>query len=131
MMRLVMVFAVPLLLIAGIARGERPTTPTGVGLGLDTAVSLGELKATPEMWFYDQNLRRYNDPKVAVRANAEMRAEQRLRRIESMRWFGLSNIRPRTSSDPLHGDYSAGWVSNPGYYPLRWNGVGQPVYLTR
>ena len=124
MKRLVIAFALPLLLVAGVARAERPAA----GLGIDAVVSPGELKATPEMWFYDQAMRQYKDPKMAVRAKAEFCAEQRMRRLESMKWFGFSNSRPRASSDPFHGDYSPGWTSNPGYYPSRWNGVGPTAY---
>jgi hypothetical protein len=122
MKRLVLALALPLLLAVGTANAERPTTP---GLGIDSAVSPGELKATPEMWFYDQAMRQYKDPKMAVRARAEFRANQRQQRLESMRWFGFSNSRPRASSDPFNSDYSPGWTSNPGYYPWRWNGVAQ------
>ena len=120
MTRLVIVFALPLLLIAGVARAERPAA----GLGIDAVASPGELKATPEMWFYDQAMRQYKDPKMAVRAKAEFQAQQRLRRLESMKWFGFSNSRPTASSNPFHGDYSPGWCANPGYYPSRWSGVG-------
>ncbi len=122
MNRLAIVLALPLLLSGGVVRAERPLA---TGLGLDSVVSSGDLKATPEMWFYDQAARQYRDPKLAVRAKAEFRTEQRLRRIESMKWFGMSNARPQASSDPYHGDYSPRWVSNPGYYPYRWNGVAQ------
>jgi hypothetical protein len=125
MRRLAIAFAVPLLLTVGVARAERPAA---AGLGIDSVVSPGELKATPEMWFYDQALRQYKDPKMAVRASAEFRAEQRMRRLASMRWFGFSNSRPSASSDPYHGDYSPKWTSNPGYYPSRWNGVGPSAF---
>lgn len=123
MKRLAISSALLLLLLAASARAEKPVTTSQ---GLDAVVSPGELKATPSMWFYDQAMRQYKDPKMAVRANAEAHAQMRLQRIESMRWFGLSNIRPRASSDPYHNDYSPGWVATPGYYPSRWNGVGQP-----
>ncbi len=122
MKRLVLALALPIVFSAGIARAERPVA---VGLGLDSFVSPGEIKATPEMWFYDQAMRQYKDPKMAVRAKAEYRAAQRQRRLESMKWFGMSNSRPTANSDPIHGDYSPSWVANPGYYPLRWNGVAQ------
>jgi hypothetical protein len=122
MKRLVIALALPLLLTAGIAKAERPVA---TGLGIDSVVSPGELKATPEMWFYEQAMRQYKDPKMAVRARAEFRANQRQQRLESMRWFGFSNSRPRASSDPYNGDYSPGWSANPGYYPWRWNGVAQ------
>lgn len=122
MKRLVIALALPLLLTAGIAGAQQPVRG---GVGLDSVVSPGELKSTPEMWFYEQSMQQYKDPKMAVRAKAEYRAAQRTRRLESMKWFGMSNSRPRANSDPVHGDYSPSWVANPGYYPLRWNGVAQ------
>jgi len=122
--------ALVLVFVGGsMAWAERPVTRNN---NLQTIVSSGELKATPEMWFYEQALRNYKDPKMMVRANAQYRAEQRLRRLESMKWFGFSNSRPRVSSDPFQSDYAPHWTSNPGYYPSRWNGVGQAgAYLPR
>ncbi len=125
MKRLAIASALALILLPASVRAERPLTPAP---SLSTAVSTSELKATPEMWFYDQAMRQYKDPKAVVRANAEYRNEQRMRRIESLKWFGLSNSRPVVSSDPFNGDYAPRWVSNPGYYPYRWNGVGQASY---
>jgi hypothetical protein len=123
MKRLIIVLALPLLLNVSVARADRPLAGS---LGSDSALSASELKVTPEMWFYDQAMRQYKDPKMAVRARAEYRADQRQRRIAAMKWFGFSNSRPRASSDPFHGDYSPHWVASPGYYPSRWNGVSQP-----
>lgn len=123
MKRFAIASALVLMVLAGSVRAERPVTANS---GLGSAVSPGELKATPEMWFYDQALQQYRDPKMAVRAKAEFRDEQRQRRIESLKWFGFSNSRPRASADPYHNDYSVGWVSNLGYYPARWNGMVQP-----
>jgi len=122
MIRLAIASGLGLMLLAAPVYAEKPVAPS---YGLGTAVSPGELKATPEMWFYDQAMRQYADPKMAVRAKAELRESQRQHRIESRKWFGLSNSRPTVGSDPFHGDYAPHWVSNSGYYPLRWNGVGQ------
>ena len=123
-MKLLVVFSASFLLLsAAPLNAEKPTTSSW---GASALVSPGELKATPAMWFYEQAMRKYKDPKMAVRAKADLRAQARQRRLESMRWFGLSNSRPRASSDPFNNDYSPGWVSNPGYYPYRWNGVSQP-----
>ena len=126
MKRLLIAPAIVLLLLAVPLRAEKPTPAR---MGLDSIVSPGELKATPEMWFYDQQMRQYSDPKLAVRAKADLRADQRQRRIESMKWFGFSNARPQASSDPFHGDYSPRWTSNSSYYPARWNGTG-PSWIT-
>ncbi len=98
--------------------------PAPTPLGSAATVSPGELKVTPEMWFYDQQMRQYQDPKMMVRQKAEFHAQQRMRRLESMRWFGFSNARPVASGDPIHGDYSPHWTSNSALYPLRWSGVG-------
>jgi hypothetical protein len=93
-------------------------------------IALSELQATPEMWFYEQSLRQYQDPKMAVRQAAEFRAEQRQRRLESMKWYGLSNQRPRANSDPFNNDYAPRWAGNNEYYPDRWSGVsGGPAVV--
>jgi hypothetical protein len=108
------------------ARAEKPLS-NGLGAnGTNALLSPGDVKATPEMWFYDQAMREYKDPQMAVRAKADLRAQSRQHRLESMKWFGLSNTRPRACSDPYHADYSPGWVSNPGFYPSRWNGITTP-----
>jgi hypothetical protein len=70
---------------------------------------------TPEIWLYMQELRRYDDPKQAVRRKAEFRAQQRLNRLAAMRWYGVSNQRPLVFSSPWTSDYSPVW---PGY---GWN----------
>lgn len=93
--------------------------------------SLGELKPTPEMWFYEQYLRQSQDPKVAVRANAEFRAEQRQRRIAALKWFGFSNQRPRAGVDFIHSDNSPSWTSNHMNYPSRWGGTGAAPVVVR
>jgi hypothetical protein len=84
-----------------------------------------QLTPTPEMWFYEQERARYEDPKAAVRRKAEFRAAQRSNRIESMHWFGMSNARPTATATPLFGTYSPMWTSNTGD-PSRWrSSVGQ------
>jgi hypothetical protein len=96
-----------------------------------TTLSPGELKATPEMWFYEQYMKEYKDPKTAVRAKAEFDAQQRARRIASMRWFGFSNARPRVNPDPVH-VYPPGWISNTPLQRNSWQGTGgQPYYIAR
>jgi hypothetical protein len=142
MKRLSIAFSTVFVLLASSALAQRaddgltPPGPNGPGadqkaaqaapspLAVYPRLSPGEVQATPEMWFYEQSLRQYQDPKLAVRQAAEFRAEQRQRRIESAKWFGLSNSRPRASSDPIHSDYSPHWTSNNGYYPSRWSGSG-------
>lgn len=94
-----------------------PPTPARDSL---RAISPGE---TPEMWFYEQERRRADDPEAIVRANAQQRAAERRARLAAMAWFGMSNSRPQANPDPVHGPYSPRWVSN-GYQPAEWIGVG-------
>ena len=81
---------------------------------------------TPEMWFYEQYQRQYQNPAAVVRQNAEFRAAQRMRRLAALRWFGMSNSRPQAGVDLINGDYSPCWVSNSFFYPWRWEGRGLP-----
>ena len=82
--------------------------------------SPGEVTATPEMWFYEQERLRYADPRQAVRAQAEFRAAQRSRRLAALKWFGFSNSRPVANPDPFHGTYSPRWVGN-SHSPSQWS----------
>jgi hypothetical protein len=108
------------------ALADRPAQQKGIG---QPFTSTGELTPTPEMWFYQQQMEMYLDPKMAVRRAAEFRAQQRANRLAAMKWFGLSNSRPRASVDPIHWDYSPGWTSNNPAYPYRWAGQGWPYYV--
>ena len=85
----------------------------------EQVISTGPVAATPEMWFYEQALHRYDDPKNAVRANAEFKANQRRARLAAMQWYGYSNSRPTAGIDPLHGPLQPQWVGN-GYNPNYW-----------
>ena len=104
-------------------RAEQPkiaqlsaTTATPIDL------SAGQVTATPEMWFYKQELRRYDDPRNAIREQAAMKTAQRNARLAAMQWYGFSNSRPLTGVDCLHGVYAPRWVSN-GYNPAEWVGA--------
>lgn len=83
---------------------------------------------TPEMWLYEQERLRYEDPKQAVRRNAEYRWAQRAKRIESMRWFGMSNSRPLATTGMYYDTYSPTWVGNT-FHPYEWSGVGGPTVV--
>ena len=106
-------------------RGPRGRPP---GLGIDAVASPGELKATPEMWFYDQAMRQYKDPKMAVRAKAEFRASNGMRRLESMKWFGFSNSRPARQQRSVPRRLLAGLDLESGLLSVAWNGVGPTAF---
>jgi len=76
-------------------------------------ISLGEIAPTQEMWFYQQELKRAQDPKQAIRRRAEFRAAQRERRIASQEWYGVSASRPNANITPwMGGSYAPGWSGN-------------------
>jgi hypothetical protein len=110
------------------ALAANPVDPIG---GFSIGISPGDIEATPEMWFYEQYLRQWQDPKTAVRQRAELKAAQRQQRMAARQWFGFSNARPAVAADPYHGDYSPRWSSNNGHYPFQWSGVGSPMVVLR
>ena len=76
------------------------------------------------------------DARSLVQQKAEFRANQRLYRISSMQWYGLSNSRPRVNPDLLDDDYAPQWVSNNAAFPQRWQAsrtsvVVVPATVTR
>jgi hypothetical protein len=133
MKRLSIAITILLALSATAARAQTQAQKSNAATAAKTdqhsSFSLGDLKPTTDMWFYEQAKEQYDNPKVAVRKAAEFRAEQRQRRLETMHWFGLSNARPYASSDPIHTDYSPGWASNNYYAPYRWVGAGDNAVM--
>ncbi len=92
--------------------------------------SLGSPTPSVETWLYEQERKRYLDPKEGVRRNAEYRATQRQRRMESRNWFGVSNSRPMASPNPWYETYSPMWTGN-STHPYEWSGTGGPSVVYR
>jgi hypothetical protein len=78
-----------------------------------------------EMWLYLHEEQRHDDAAQAVRRKAEYKADQRMTRINSAKWYGYSNSRPEASSIPFMGDYSPGWIGS-GYSRYQWIGASSP-----
>lgn len=91
----------------------------------------GQITPTPEMWFYQEDLRQYQDPKAAVRQKAEYRSAQRQQRMAALKWYGFSNQRPMASTDPFHSDYSPKWTGPAVNYPNRWYQSSRPWVVIR
>jgi hypothetical protein len=79
-----------------------------------------ESPLTPEARAHEQHLLQVQAAAESVHRAAVARFEQRTRRLESQRWYGISNTRPTAAADPYDGDYSPGWVSNYPFAPYRW-----------
>jgi hypothetical protein len=92
--------------------------------------SPGVLTPTPEMWLYEQERARHDDPKLAIRRRAELRGLLRQDRLATLKWYGLSNSRPSVSITPWFGSYSANWGSNTSD-PMRWRPATVPYVVQR
>ena len=90
----------------------------------------GVVTPTVEMWFYEQERSRYDDPKMAVRRRAEMRAQQRQSRLAAQAWYGMSKSRPMVSPTAYPSGYSPYWGSNT-YNPLRWQPGGAATMVVK
>src|SRR5262245_2710018 len=88
-----------------IARIDRSSPEATVSLPSST---LSPSQVTSEMWMYLHEEKRHDDPAQAVRRKAEFKADQRMARISTAKWYGYSNSRPEASSIPFMGDYSPG-----------------------
>ena len=107
-------------------------SPSTVESAQLSTLPTGSMPVTPEMWFYDQQFREYLSPKLAVRRNAEFRANQRRHRLASMRWFGFSGARPRSETDPWNGGgYGGTWTGGSELHPYRWSGAGYSTVIIR
>ncbi len=116
-------------LVSATASAQRPRkTPDPFG----HEISAGEFTPTPEMWFYEQERRLWEDPKVAVRRKAEFRTAQRMRRIAAQRWFGINNLRPMASPIPYWGGAASPYWASNSRDPYRWMGTGGgPLVIIR
>ncbi len=92
-------------------------------------ISPGELAPTPEMWFYEQAMRQYQDPKTAVRQKAEYQAAERIRRLTALKWYGISKSRPAVHPDPFYGDNGPAWRSGNFFRPLTWSSPTAPLVV--
>jgi hypothetical protein len=109
------------------ATGADPRTRQGETVS-ENAVTVSP-GMTQEMWFYEQEQRQYNDPKLQARKRQEFAGQQRRMRIESRKWFGYSNLRPTVSNDPYNTPYQPHWVGNGP--EGEWVGVSSPSVVVR
>jgi len=103
-----------------------PPLPAASSSPLLPAASPGEAHMSREARAHELHLLQAQAQAESIHRAAVARAEERTRRLESQRWYGISNTRPTANIDPYDGDYSAMWTSNYPYYPFRWVGSGAP-----
>ncbi len=98
--------------------------------GADQPVSsLGEESATTadKEWYYGPTTTK-KEAKPLGRQKAELRARQRLARMESMRWYGFSASRPTAAGIPFTTMYSPAWT-RPGGRPFAWYTSQRPIVI--
>jgi len=83
---------------------------------------------TPDKeWYYGPTPEK-KASKPLGRQKAELRARQRLARMESMRWYGFSASRPTAAGIPFTTMYSPAWT-RPGGRPFAWYTSQRPVVV--
>ena len=128
--------AIALLAIGSLAQAQGPVAPQGYRAAASpplaesrhTSLAVGELTPTPSMWFYEQERRQYEDPRSAVRANAEFRGAQRRQRMAAAQWYGFSNSRPIRSTTPTTNTSTPHWSSSTAA-PYLWSEPGRPTMV--
>ena len=123
MKRIAFLVAATTILAAGVSLAQDKTK---VNLRRDNQPgALSDTPVTPEMWLYEQERDRYDNPQAMVRRRAEIRGAQRQQRLASMKWYGLSNARPDHSPTPWYGPQSPRWGSN-SRHPYLWHATSAP-----
>lgn len=95
-------------------------------LGEEPAAPPAPAAAESESWY------RSTGPRVEKltisKEKAIARGQQRMARLEAMRWYGFSNSRPTAAAMPYTTMYSPAW-QQPGGRPFAWYASSRPVII--
>ena len=80
-----------------------------------------------EDWYYESGYEKPT-PQMIIQQKAQVRAAARIRRIETMAAYGMSNSRPTANAAPMTGMYSPAWQM-PGGRPFAWYTTQRPYYI--
>ena len=111
--------AVALLVVAAMLNAQEPVAPKNASSPSDQPTIERPSNIPADVWKYMESMKRYEDPKLAVRRKAEARAAARQARLEAQRWYGVSPLRPTASPLPFMGSAAPMWVGN-SWDPYRW-----------
>jgi hypothetical protein len=78
-----------------------------------------------ESWYYGSQ----ETPKKSIaQQKSELKAQQRMDRLASQKWYGMSMSRPTASGFPFTTMYNAPTWTRPGGQPFAWyTGYPQPI----
>jgi hypothetical protein len=102
---------------------------TTVGVAHAQQLPAPEQEAAPQAddYMYRPVTRRDATPTLAQQ-KAQARGEQRMARLEAMKWYGFSNSRPTATGMPWTTMYSPAW-QRPGGRPFAWYVSHRPVLI--
>jgi hypothetical protein len=80
-----------------------------------------------QSWYREQSANK-SDSRAIVQQKAQFRAAQRMGRLASLEWYGMSNSRPTGSPTPFSTRYSPVWEM-PGGRPFAWYPYTRPGYV--
>jgi hypothetical protein len=72
-----------------------------------------------QSWNREQKTNTKQDARAIVQQKAQARGEQRMDRLASSSWYGISNSRPSGSATPFTSRYGSSWEM-PGGRPNSW-----------
>jgi hypothetical protein len=97
------------------------------GRGYAQEFADAEQTTAPDDTWYRSPAPKAEQPTIA-REKAMARGQQRMARLEAMRWYGFSNSRPTAASMPYTTMYSPAW-QQPGGRPFAWYTSSRPVVI--
>ena len=92
-------------------------------VALEAQAPVPTMPQSTEMWLYERERERYEDPKTAIRRKAELKSVQRAERLAALQWYGMSNSRPTYNLTPFFGGYQSGFWGSNTYDPSRWRPI--------
>jgi hypothetical protein len=116
-----------LLLATGLICCQTAAVPKALAQEPDSpAAATG--KTSEKEWYYGPTSAKQPETKTLGRQKAELRARQRLARMESMRWYGFSASRPTAAGIPFTTMYAPAWT-RPGNRPFAWYTSQRPTVI--
>jgi hypothetical protein len=79
-----------------------------------------------QSWYREQTPK--SGALAIVQQKAQIRAQQRMDRMASMQWYGMSASRPQSLATPFTARYGSTWEM-PGGKPYSWYPYVRPGYV--